>query len=321
MIFYKNSTILALLLPLSMTAQKIEQPTFQIDSIELDSGAKKWSGNIGLGWDLNAISLINPRVSDGSDEINFGGLLNFAFGYQSKKLIWNNRGNLQLALSQNAIDDGWLKSADVLAWNTQIGILLKHEFYAAAMVDVQTQVLPTYDGKFLSTPDTSALLTGKFFTPANLKIAPGILWKPKRYFSVIFSTFSNKNIVITQPSLTFLTESLSETTVFGSQIGKKWTSEFGAELRADLNLKFADERLILNSVLDLYTNYLRNPQNVDVEWLTSLDMVFTSNFSLNMRSDWFYDHDVSTRIGGDMTKLKQGITIRNTFFLKYVKTF
>jgi hypothetical protein len=301
---------IAFFTPLSISAQKIESPMFQTDSVVQDSTTKRWTGTCGLGLDLTAITLINPRLTDGEGRINAGGLFNFAFQYQSNRLLWANRGNIQLSLLRDGTE-AWSKATDMAMWNTQIGIRLKGKWYAAAMVDVQTSMLNTYDNKFLRPQTEESKLTSKIFAPATLKFAPGLLWKPKPYFSMLIAAISNKNIIVTDPTLAAQVDSTGVTPVFGNEIGKQWSSQIGGELRMDLNLRFADDKVVLNSVLDLYSNYLKAPENIAIEWLTSV----------NFRSDWFYEHNTLVRIGFSDEDLGRRVSIRNTFLLKYMKNF
>jgi Protein of unknown function (DUF3078) len=319
--------ILVFLAPLSIQAQKLEAPTFQTDSLP-DTLRANWTGGGGLGLDGTAITLINPRVGEGEGRVNAGILLNFWLNFQSKRLLWNNRGSVQLALTREGTED-WTKATDAFMWNTQVGFRVFAKWYAAAMADVQTQLLKTYDSKYIQSQTIDLKprsLTSRFFAPATVRIAPGLLWKPKPYFSLLVSAVSNKNIIVADKTLAMQGDS----TLGESLLGNEWSSaadfssissQFGAEIRADLNLKFADDKVTLMSSLDLYSNYLKKPENIATEWLTSVDIALFNNFSVNFRSDWFYDHNVLVQIGGNLDDLGRRVFIRNTFFLKYNKTF
>lgn len=304
--------LLIFLVPLSIKAQKIESPTFQTDSIEVDSAKKKWMIGGGLGFDLAAVTLINPRVNEGESRINAGGLFDFVANYQGKRLIWNNKGNLQLSFTRDGAND-WIKATDALLINTQLGIRLKGSWFAAGMVDVQTQILNTYGDKYLqrfTNFDTlEQPLSSRAFAPASLKLAPGLLFKPNNQFSALFSAISTKTIIISGISLDSLLGITND------------KNQFGAELRLDYANKFADDKIRINSSLDFYTNYLLKPENIACEWLTSLDIMINDHFSISIKSDWFYDHTVLVKIGGNPDDLGRRVFIRNSFFLKFNKTF
>jgi hypothetical protein len=265
-----------------------------------------------LGFDLVAVTLINPRVNEGEGHINAGGLFNFVANYQGKRLIWNNKGNIQLSLTRDGAED-WGKATDALLFNTQLGIRLKGSWYAAWMVDVQTQILNTYGEKYLqrfTNADTlEQALSSRAFAPASLKLAPGLLFKPNNQFSALFSAISTKTVLISGISLDSLLGITND------------KNQFGAELRFDYTNKFANDKLQINSSLDFYSNYLLKPENVACEWLTSLDIMLNDHFSINLKSDWFYDHTVLVKIGGNTDDLGRRVFIRNSFFLKFNMTF
>jgi Protein of unknown function (DUF3078) len=302
--------VLTFLIPLSIEAQKIESPTFQTDTINVDSIKKKWTIGGGLGFDLAAITLINPRVNEGEGRINAGGLFDFVANYQGKRLIWNN--NIQLSLTRDGAED-WAKSTDALLFNTQLGLRLKGSWYAAGMVDVQTQILNTYGEKYLrrfTNSDTlEQPLSSRAFAPASFKLAPGLLFKPNNQFSALFSAISTKTVIISDISLDSLLGITND------------KNQFGAELRFDYTNKFANDKIQINSSLDFYSNYLLKPENVACEWLTSLDIMLNDHFSINLKSDWFYDHSILVKIGGNSDDLGRRVFIRNSFFLKFNKMF
>jgi hypothetical protein len=315
--------MLIILYPLSIFAQKIDMPTFQTEKIEGDS-FRKWTGGGSIGLDAMGVSMINPRVNDGDGRLNAGGLISFWFNYQSKKWIWNNRGSLQMGLSKDEDSDGWMKSTDALMYNTQLGVQMKGKWYWALMVDMQTQLLSTYDGKYLnpiSSDNSPRSLTARFFAPATVKFAPGVLWKPKPYFSVLMSAVSNKNIIVADDYLANLVDTATQQSVYGNNRFSNISQQIGAQLRADLHVSFANDRILLNSTLDLYSNYLKSPENVAVEWFSSFDVLATEHLAVSMRSDWYYDHNVLVRVGGSADDLGRRVSIRNTFLLKYSCNF
>jgi hypothetical protein len=311
----------------SVLGQKLETPVFQSNETT-DSLAKHWSGGLGIGLDASMISLINPRVNEGESRISTGGMLNFWANYENKRVIWQNKGSVQLSLMLQENED-WTKSADALMYNTQVGIRIHKKWFFAVMADVQTQVLNTYDYKFIAPTDPenpNKGLTSRFFAPATLKIAPGFLWKPKPYFSLLLSAVSNKNIIVADDYLASLGDSTTGQGLFGntwssSSNFSNFSSQLGAQVRADFNKKFAGDKILLSSTLDLYSNYLKSPENIAVEWTSSLDISITNYMSFCARSDWFYDHNVLVRVGGNPHDLGRRVFIRNAIFLKFNRNF
>jgi hypothetical protein len=81
--------------------------------------------------------------------------------------------------------------------------------------------------------------------------------------------------------------------------GKK----FRAELGAYANLLFKKDEIIKNvnfqSKLDLFSNYLHNPQNVDVSWENLIVMKVNKFLSATVTTHLLYDDDVLIKVGED----------------------
>lgn len=311
--------LLCLLFCASVLAQKIETPAFNSDAPRRDSIARHWRFNGGIGLDASIISLLNPRVGEGKGRLSAGLMLNATIQYEGRKYLWNNRAMLQFSAFKES-EDAWTKAADALLWNSQIGRRLANKWFVALMVDIQTQTFPTYDGRFLSAQTVSSRQSARFFAPATLKLAPGLLWKPNRHFNLLLSAVSNKNVIVNDPALA-AQQTESGATIFGNAPGELWTSKLGAELRADLNIQFARNKGAFQSILDLYSNYLKTPENISVEWLSSVDILLSKYLALSLRSDWYYDDAVLVKVGGRNDHLGKRVSVRNALFVKYNQVF
>ena len=49
----------------------------------------------------------------------------------------------------------------------------------------------------------------------------------------------------------------------------------------------------INTSLDLFSNYLLRPQNLDVLWKTDINIQLIKNVSLNLVTELFYDDNIS----------------------------
>jgi hypothetical protein len=344
----KNSikTIFILLITLchftnALQAQKIEGLVFHTDTIAVDTTrhlengdstrldttpipTQKWSGNFGLGLDAISLSLINPRPSEGAKLITLKGLLNFAVKYQGNRFLWQTSSEVRMIAVQTDTTN-WAKAEDILLFNTQVGVRVRGNWYLSMMVDVQTQLLTTYDGKYI-VKEPSSTLTSHFFAPATVKIVPGLLWKPKPYFSILMSVLSNKNIIVNNAALASQGNEEEGT----SNLGNPWKSpsdfksvdmQMGAECRMELNRPFANDKVLIKSVLDVYSSSLRDPNKMAIEWFSSLNIAVFKGLTFTMSSNWYYAPGILVKLGGDVNQLKRGVSIKNTTFFKYVHNF
>ena len=87
-------------------------------------------------------------------------------------------------------------------------------------------------------------------------------------------------------------DAIAALNVHGNEVGSNSFLQLGSNLKGIYNDKFADDKVTLTSTLDLYSNYLLNPQNIDVLWQNDLGFVIFKNFSVNLVTELFYDHDI-----------------------------
>ena len=62
--------------------------------------------------------------------------------------------------------------------------------------------------------------------------------------------------------------------------------------------------MTLYSRLDLYSDYLRKPQNVDINWEVQINMVINKWFSTTLTTNMVYDDDVKITLS-DGRKVKR----------------
>ena len=324
--FKKSSftLIVFLTVSLSLSAQKVIDTKDAVKELAPPKEAKEgWIKIGGLGVDFSWLNLINPRSGAGDNRVGFGGLLNYSANLVKDKLIWNNRLGLQLALVQVG-NTALTKANDVLQFTSQAGYKIgSGKWYAAGLFDVQTQFLPTYGKNYLSENPkgvTQTLeLTGGLFSPATVRFAPGVIYKANPNLTILYSPVALKAVIVSNAKL-------AKTGNFfpldATKPDKKVDFQVGSELRIDYINKFFDGKVAYAGTLDLYSNYLRDPQNIDIEFYNSLDFFIVKNFSINFKSDWFYDNDILVFGSGDIEKpTHRNIFIRNALLLKYSQSF
>jgi hypothetical protein len=82
---------------------------------------------------------------------------------------------------------------------------------------------------------------------------------------------------------------------FGVDSAKKVNTEIGAFITAKYKVAFT-KWATYTGRLDLFSNYRRNPQNIDVWMNKLLTMNFTKNFATNLSVDLLYDDDVLKKL-------------------------
>lgn len=199
-----------------------------------------------------------------------------------------------------------------------------------------SQLTPTYEGNFLS-PDTSMTRQepiAQFFSPATMTISPGISFKKKTDFGLFTAALSPaalKMILVGRDDIAQLglhgnpfSENVTRE-AFIEDWGVQPTGElpgggfyarnyiqFGASLQAGYKHKFfsyktenkegkevTKHRLHFKTTVNLYSNYLRKPEHIDVEWITNIDLFLFKGLSLSLMTNVFWDYDVFVQIDTD----------------------
>lgn len=247
-----------------------------------------WTRGGGFGADLSGIGILNPRVGAGGNRFGLGGLVTYFAKQKQAKHYWDNDFSLQLS-TQKLGNDDIQKNLDLLRINSRYGLKrLNDKFWVSIDGLGQTGILKTYVGNYLVETDDAGearSLLSKFLAPATLQLAPGIDFRPSSKWSFFFSPASWKLIYVGD-------DELAKLNVHGNDIDKNNSSQLGANLVAKYNNKYFNDRVAVTSEWNFYSNYLKEPQNIDVFWRNNFSIGITKGLSLDLLGTLFYDHDV-----------------------------
>ena len=84
---------------------------------------------------------------------------------------------------------------------------------------------------------------------------------------------------------------LSAAGAFGVDPGKKFRAEMGGTLKSELKFKVVKNVDAVTN-LSLFSNYLKNAQNIDVNWDFRLNMKINEFLSANLLTNVIYDDDI-----------------------------
>lgn len=285
-----------------------------------------WVRGAGIGLDFSQLALINPRFGSGENKIGFGGLGNLFANYKKNNLYWNNGASMQFAVQQIGISSNpFLKNLDRFVLGSKVGYKFNEKWAAALDGYLETQLTPTYKGNILK-PDTGQAIISNFFAPATIKLSPGIDYLATPHLTFFLSPASMKLIYINN-------QTIADLGLFGTQpndngIGfKKSDLQLGANLKGIYTNKLFNDKLMVNSVLDLYSNYLRNPQNIDVNWHNDFSWNIYKGLALNLLVDVLYDDDILVQVDRNKNKIyepgEEGkrATIIQALLIKYNLVF
>ena len=234
---------------------------------------KFWTkkGNISLLFNQSAYN--KQWLGGGTSNVagNFG--LNYDFNYKKDDIVWDNKFILAYGLTKIKGGDKPAKTDDRLELNSLWGKKAKGQWYYSMFFNFKTQMdtgLDKNDEKI-----------SHFFSPAYFQLGPGMLWKKSNNLSVNFSPATSK-LIIVHPHFTQFRSS------FGVLQGDSSRFEFGASISGYYKFNIMTNVSVENR-LNLYSNYLDNPQNVDVDYQMNVIMKINKYLPANVAVQAIYD--------------------------------
>lgn len=249
-------------------------------SITLQAQAPKdslWTTTGFVGLKLTQGSFSN-WATGGSNAFAFDLQGTYQANYKHDKHLWQNRLELAYGLTKTK-GDGSRKTSDKIYLNSNYGYLIYKNLYLSALMNFQTQFSKGYD--YAVSRDISV---SECLSPAYLMAGLGLTWTPDSYFTAVFSPAAWRGTFVRN-------NRLSDQGAYGVTPGKHLLSEFGANLKLEGNYPLM-KNINLYSRLDLFSDYLRKPQNIDVNWEVQLTMMINKWFSASLNTNLVYDDDV-----------------------------
>lgn len=217
----------------------------------------------------------NNWLAGGQSNISGNIGLNYDFNYKKDSWNWDNKVIAGYGLTKiKGLQ--MQKSDDRFQFNSLLGkrASTTGNWYYSAFFNFKTQ----FDsGSDLATN----VKTSHFFSPAYFQFGPGMLWKKSDNLKVNFAPATSKLIVVHQ----HFTDSGSS---FGVEQGKSTRYEFGAAINGYYKFNIM-ENVSVENILNLYSNYLDNPQNVDVDYSINVAMKINKYMSTNLAFQAIYD--------------------------------
>ena len=135
--------------------------------------------------------------------------------------------------------------------------------------------------------------------PGYALAALGVDYKPNDHFSAFIAPVTGKFTFVNDPTLARagafgVQKEISYTDSTGTYITQNYKThreEFGAYLKVQYQTKVMDN-ITFQTVLELFSNYFHNPQNVDVNWTTLTTFKVNKFISATLSTQLIYDDDI-----------------------------
>ena len=279
--------------------------TYGIDTIEIPTAIelvsvvpKKnvvepewWEYDNSIGFDLNQVSFVNWN-SGGENSVS--GLLKIYFSRNYEKLytIWKNEISARYGLNQRE-DQGLIKTDDEIKLSSSFGYRKDtlSNWYYTARFSFRTQFTDGFNN-----PEDEEPIS-RFFAPAYFFLGVGSTYNLKEeLLSVYLSPFTFKSTYV-------LDTRLSEEGAFGVNPGSNARHELGFLVRTKWDKELLTNMAMTNE-LELYSDYINNFGNIDVDWILTFKFKINNLLEANFRTHLIYDDDIKIKETNDQGEVE-----------------
>ncbi len=252
---------------------------------EPKEGWKK-GGNISFLFNQSAF---NNWLAGGTNNISGTLGLNYDFNYTKGDWTWDNKIIASYGVTKLK-GQGAQKTDDRFELNSLAGKRASEYWYYSAFFNFKTQ---------MSSTDVSGTQLSHFFSPAYFQFGPGMLWKKSDNLKINIAPATSKLVV--------LSEDLAP--AFGVEAGESTRYELGASVSGYYKFDIM-KNVSVENILNLYSNYIEDFQNVDLDYTVNIVMKINKYLSANLALQTIYDDNA---FKGFQTREVFGLGINYTF--------
>ncbi|RXJ50573.1 DUF3078 domain-containing protein [Gelidibacter gilvus] len=271
----------------------------------------KWIQKNRVSLDISEVTFVNWS-SGGSNSISGLLGLNSSLNYDRQNFFWKNSGKIRYGVNKQEAQT-LRKTEDILEIDSKMGYRkdsLTNWFFSGHL-NFKSQFTNGYNYPNKETP------ISKFMAPGYMFIGAGAEYgKDFEKFSFYFSPLTVKTTFV-------LDEALANKGAFGVEpavydldgnlirSGQRIRNEVGILVSHFFETEMF-ENIKISTKLNLYTDYLENFGNVDVDWLVAFDFKVNQFVRASLSSHLKYDDDIkiSTPTGIDGEYVERGAKVQ-----------
>lgn len=222
---------------------------------------------------FNQSAYNNDWQGGGINNIATNANVNYNFNYKKDDVVWDNKLILAYGLTKTDATDGLQKTDDRIEFSSLWGKQASKYWYYSAYANFKTQ--------FAEGLDSDDNRISDFFSPAYLQMGPGFLWKKSDNLKVNITPASARAIFVNG-------EFTDDGSSFGVEEGKTSRFELGTNIAAYYKVDLI-ENVNFENILNLYSNYLEDAGNIDIDYTLNVIMKINDYLSANIALQAIYD--------------------------------
>ena len=227
-------------------------------------------------------STFSNWVAGGENNISGTAGINYDFNYKKGDWTWDNKVLASYGLVKTKTTSFAKKTDDRFELNSILGKKASERWSYSAFLNFITQFTKGYKYSRDEFGAEQREEYTNFLSPAYLLVGPGMLYKKDENFHFNLSPATSK--------FTFVDASftLPDEAYFGVKEGQSMRYELGFNASAYYKLDVI-ANVTFENILNLYSNYLEDPQNVDINYQLNIVMRINRYLTTNMSFQTIYD--------------------------------
>lgn len=286
----KTGLFITLVTPLISFAQDQTIRNLQLESgnaitkVPSDTSRKRWKAGGTYRLNIGQSSLSNWAAGGDEFSFNINTTLNLYARHKKQRFNWDNSLDLAFGFMQSS-SLGSRKNDDRIDFVSKHNYSINKKTTVGTLVNVRTQMTNgyTYDAK-----TNAKTFASGFMSPGYALTSLGIDHKPTKDLSLFVSPVTSRWVIV-------LDDTLASRGAYGVDTGYNSINELGAFATINYQ-KEVTKNLVYKSRLDMFSNYRKNPLNVDIYMTNLLAVKVFKMLSFSWSVDLIYDDD--TRIFG-----------------------
>jgi hypothetical protein len=227
-------------------------------------------------------STFDNWIAGGENNISGTVGLNYDFNYKKGVWSWDNKVIASYGLVKTRNSAFAKKTDDRLELSSILGKKATERWYYSALLTFRTQFTKGYN---YDVDENGAEIREEFtnfFSPAYLVVGPGMMYKRDENFFFNLSPASSK-FTFVDPKYT-----LPDEAYFGVKEGNSMRYELGFNAALYYKLDVI-ANVTFENILGLYSNYLEDPQNVDINYQLNILLRINRYLTTNLSFQTIYD--------------------------------
>ncbi|HET8887071.1 MAG TPA: DUF3078 domain-containing protein [Salinimicrobium sp.] len=259
-----------------------------VNAQESEQVVQEWTDTLNVSLLFNQSAFNAEWAGGGTSNIAADAILSYQFNYKSDDWSWDNSLFANYGITKNEDAKYTRKTSDRLEFNSILGRQISEtEWYYSFFTNFKTQFTKGYEySEDAVTGEETRTEVTHFFSPAYLQIGPGFLWKKSDNLKVNIAPATSRFIFVDKDFTT--TPGYVDGAYFGIDQGESIRYEFGASVSAYSKYELI-KNVNIEHILNLYSNYLDNPQNIDIDYILNVNMTINKYLSTNVIFQAIYD--------------------------------